>query len=52
MTAFLRIVAALAKYGKRAVDWAWANRQKIEIWLGRGLSVATIVELIRQQLGL
>ena len=50
--AFLRVVAALAQYGSRAVSWAWSNRRTIELWLARGMGVAAVVDQIRRILGL
>ncbi|TQN41685.1 aureocin-like type II bacteriocin [Blastococcus colisei] len=32
MFAFLRVIRALAPYGSRAVNWAWAHKSQI-IWL-------------------
>ena len=49
---FLRIVAALKKHGKRAVDWCYRNRNRIYNWIRDGLAVDTIVRIIENILGL
>lgn len=43
---FLRIVALIAKYGKRAVDWCWANRNRIYDWIRNGMAVDWIINRI------
>ena len=52
MGVFLKIVKAIAKYGKKAVDWVWKNKKTILKWIDRGLGFATIIELIKNALGL
>jgi hypothetical protein len=49
---FLKIVARLKKYGKRAVDWCWRNRQRIYNWIRDGLAIEAIVRIIEDILGL
>jgi hypothetical protein len=49
---FYRILKIIAKYGKRAVDWCWANRQRIFDWIARGYTVDQIVQFILRALGL
>lgn len=49
---FLRIVALIAKYGKRAVDWCWANRNRIYDWIRNGMAVDWIINRILEILGL
>lgn len=46
------VLKAIAKYGSKAVKWVWANKSTILKWLDRGMSVAWIVDTIRQILGL
>ena len=52
MTVFLKVVAAMAKYGKRAVSWCWAHRDEIMRWISSGASVTVIIEWIKNRLGL
>lgn len=37
---------------RRVADWARQNWKQVEIWLGRGLSFYTIVEMILRILGI
>lgn len=43
---FLRVVQAVGRYGPRFVNWAWANRSTVYKWIGWGLTVQQIVDLI------
>ena len=52
MSIFLRIVGILANYGKRAVDWAWRNKDLILNWIRDGLAIDAIISRIRQLLGI
>lgn len=52
MSAFFKVIQALGRYGKRAVDWAWANKQRILDWINAGQAVDWIVEKIKGILGL
>jgi hypothetical protein len=48
---FLRILAALAKYGKKVIDWCWANKDRIFKWIGQGAAVDWIINKIKELLG-
>lgn len=52
MAGFLRVVQLLAKYGSRAVQWAWANKGRILDWLNAGAAVEWVVNKIKQILGI
>lgn len=52
MSVFLRVVAALAKYGNTAVRWAWANRSTIERWIAQGMAIDWIINQIKRILGI
>jgi hypothetical protein len=52
MGIFLKVVQFLAKYGPRAVSWAWANKKTILDWVGRGLTFDWIYNQIKKLLGL
>lgn len=51
LTAFLKIVAAVAKYGSKAVKWANDHKKTIYRWLEAGMTASTIIDLIRQAVG-
>ncbi len=52
MGVFLKILAALAKYGKKVVDWCWANKDRIFKWIGQGAAIDWIINKIKDLLGL
>lgn len=43
---FAQLVKAIAKHGKKAVDWCWANKGKIYNWFNAGASVAWVMEQV------
>ncbi len=49
---FIKLLQLLAKYGKRAVDWAWANKDLIFKWIGQGAAIDWIINKIKQILGI
>lgn len=49
---FLRIIALIAKYGKRAVNWCWANRGRIYDWIRNGMAIDWIINRILELLGI
>nr|BAF75975.1 lacticin Z [Lactococcus lactis]BAM73616.1 lacticin Z [Lactococcus lactis] len=52
MAGFLKVVQILAKYGSKAVQWAWANKGKILDWINAGQAIDWVVEKIKQILGI
>lgn len=50
MTIFLRLVAVLAKYGSRAVSYAWANKGTILRLIERGFSISYLVQWVRDHI--
>ena len=50
MGVLLKLVQAIGKYGKKAVDWVWKNKKKILKWIDAGLTFTTILELIKAAL--
>ncbi len=52
MSAFLRLISMLAKYGKRAVDWAWKNKDRILRWITDGMAIEWIINQIKKILGI
>ncbi len=52
MAGFLKVVQLLAKYGSKAVQWAWANKGKILDWLNAGQAIDWVVSKIKQILGI
>ena len=51
LTAFLKVLAAVAKYGTKAVKWANDHKDQIIRWLNGGATVAWIVNEIRKAVG-
>lgn len=51
-TLFYRLLSALARYGSRAVNWAWANRARIFDWFARGYTIDWIINYILRVLGI
>lgn len=51
MGAFLKIVGLLAKYGTKAVNWAWANKGTVLNWINAGQAIDWIVSRIRKLVG-
>lgn len=47
-----KVIQALGKYGKKAIDWAWAHKGQILNWLNAGQTVEWIVNKIKGILGL
>lgn len=43
---FGQLLKAVAKYGKKAVDWCWANRGRILDWFNRGMTLAWVIEQV------
>lgn len=52
MTIFLRILQLIAKYGKRAIDWCWANKDRILNWIRNGMALDWIINKIKEILGI
>ncbi|MEN0134168.1 MAG: aureocin A53 family class IId bacteriocin [Rhodococcus sp. (in: high G+C Gram-positive bacteria)] len=52
MAAFARVLQLVAKYGQRAVDWVWANKQRILDWINAGQAIDWIVAQVKKALGI
>jgi len=50
MSIFFRLVAALAKYGSKAVSYAWAHKSTILKYIERGFSVSWLVDWVRDRI--
>lgn len=48
---FMRVIRALAKYGKKAVQWAWDHKGQVMDWINVGQGVDWIVQKIRSIVG-
>ena len=46
MGIFLKLVAALAKYGKKAVAFAWSHKGTILKYIERGFSIAWLIDWV------
>nr|WP_228513925.1 aureocin A53 family class IId bacteriocin [Frondihabitans sp. VKM Ac-2883] len=47
----MRLIGLLGKYGKKAVDWAWANKGRILNWLNAGQAIDWVVAQVRKAVG-
>jgi len=52
MFTFLKVVAALAKYGQRAVSFAWAHKSEILRMIERNLAISAIIQWVKNRLGI
>lgn len=52
MSIFLRILALIAKYGKKVIDWCWANKDTILKWVRDGMAIDWIIAKIKQIFGI
>lgn len=52
MAIFLRVVAYVARYGQRAVNFVWRNKKKILDMVLRGLGIDAIIRWVERQLGI
>lgn len=48
----LSILQLIAKYGKRAIDWCWANKDRILNWIRNGMAIDWIINKIKEILGI
>lgn len=46
MSIFLKLVAALAKYGKKAVAFAWAHKGTILKYIERGFTIGWLIDYV------
>ncbi|MBF1677313.1 MAG: aureocin A53 family class IId bacteriocin [Scardovia wiggsiae] len=52
MGAFFRLLSILARYGARAVQWAWAHRGTVLRWIGAGQAIDWVIKQIKRLLGI
>jgi hypothetical protein len=50
MITFLKLVSALAKYGSKAVSFAWAHKGTILKLIERGFSVGYLISWVRDRI--
>jgi hypothetical protein len=50
MIIFLKLVKALAKYGSKAVKFAWAHKKTILKYIERGFTLAWLVDWVRDNI--
>lgn len=51
-SAFYQILRIIAKYGARAVNWCWKNRDRIFNWIRNGMAIDWIINQIKKILGI